>query len=97
MEESKEPKGDQVRNDLSVAVESTVPTYIDNRLDPGIIRVGSNRFQVNVSMDDVETIKQRCESQNLPLIEEYDFNADFESPNLRIELKTTTTVREYQE
>ena len=80
-----------------MAVESTVPTSNDNRLDPGIIRVGSNRFQVNVSMDDVETIKQRCESQNLPLIEEYDFNADLESPNLRIELKTTTTVREYQE
>lgn len=62
MEESKEAKGDSVRNDFSMAAESTVPVSNDNRLDPGIIRVGSNRFQVNVSMDDVETIKQRCES-----------------------------------
>ena len=33
----------------------------------------------------------------MPLIEEYDFKQDSMTPDLRIELKTTTTVREYQE
>ena len=34
---------------------------------------------------------------NLPLIEEYDFKNDSKTPDLNIELRTTTTVRDYQE
>ena len=61
------------------------------------MKIGSNRYQIQVADSDIETIKEYCQSQNLPLIEEYDFNQDSKTPDLSIELKTTTTVREYQE
>ena len=44
MEESKKPQGQQPVNDVSMQAESTVPTFNENRLDPGIIRIASNRF-----------------------------------------------------
>ena len=34
---------------------------------------------------------------NLPLIEEFDFRKDNKTPDLKIELKSTTQVRDYQE
>ena len=39
---------------------------------------------------DIETIKKDCQSQNLPLIEEFDFRKDNLTPELKIELKSTT-------
>jgi DNA excision repair protein ERCC-3 len=52
---------------------------------------------VQVSSRHIESIKQYCESANLPLIEEYDFRKDNQTPDLKIELKSTTMVRDYQE
>jgi DNA excision repair protein ERCC-3 len=52
---------------------------------------------VQVASRDIESIKQYCESANLPLIEEFDFRKDNQTPDLKIELKSTTMVRDYQE
>ena len=60
-------------------------------------KAGSNRYTVQVSYRHIHQIKDYCQKNNLPLIEEYDFNQDNTSPNLQIDLKTTTTVRDYQE
>ena len=46
---------------------------------------------------DIEKIKSECQNENLPLIEEFDFRQDNTTPDLNIELQSTTTVRDYQE
>ena len=61
------------------------------------MKTGSSRYIVEVAESDIREIKRVCDSKNLPLIEEYDFKQDSKTPDLRIELKTTTTIREYQE
>jgi len=38
----------------------------------------------------IEQVKEACIKRNYPLIEEYDFKRDRHSPNLKIELKSTT-------
>ena len=38
-----------------------------------------------------------CQNHNLPLIEEYDFKRDRTTPDLQIEIKSTTVIRDYQE
>jgi DNA excision repair protein ERCC-3 len=45
----------------------------------------------------IKEIKQYCEQQNLPLIEEYDFRRDKTTKDLQIEIKSTTVIRDYQE
>jgi len=52
---------------------------------------------VLVSDKDIEKIKADCQRENLPLIEEFDFRKDIKTPDLKIELKSTTQVRHYQE
>ena len=46
---------------------------------------------------DVEAVKEACIKKNYPLIEEYDFRRDRTSLDLKIELKSTTLIRPYQE
>ena len=50
-----------------------------------------------MSNADIKEIKNSCEKNNLPLIEEYDFKQDRKTPDLQIEMKSTTQVRDYQE
>jgi DNA excision repair protein ERCC-3 len=45
----------------------------------------------------IEPVKEACIMRNYPLIEEYDFKRDKTSPDLKIELKSSTSVRSYQE
>jgi DNA excision repair protein ERCC-3 len=46
-------------------------------------------------MNYIERIKAQCLQFKMPLIEEYDFRKDNKTPDLKIELKSTTTVRDY--
>ena len=52
---------------------------------------------MEVSARDIERIKADCQIQNLPLIEEFEYKKDVDTPELKIELKSTTQVRDYQE
>lgn len=47
--------------------------------------------------DDIGVIKKVCEEENLPLIKEYDYLRDNNTPSLKIEMKPTTQIRDYQE
>jgi DNA excision repair protein ERCC-3 len=42
-------------------------------------------------------LKQQSREYKFPLIEEYDFKRDTTNPDLKIELKPNTMVRDYQE
>ena len=63
-------------------------------LNEQVIKKGAF-WQVQVSEHNIERIKQDCQNKNLPLIEEFDFSKDRQTPDLKIELKSTTQVREY--
>ena len=54
---------------------------------------------IQVCPTDIELIKKTCEREphNLPLIKEYDYLRDNNTPSLRIEAKPTTSIRDYQE
>ena len=45
----------------------------------------------------IDELKGACIAKNYPLIEEYDFRRDQTQPDLKIELKPTTSIRPYQE
>ena len=81
----------------STALPSDNGFTINSRapLNMYVEKVGSNRFQVHVSEKDIEKIKSDCQNNNLPLIEEFDFRKDLSTPELKIDLKSTTTVRDY--
>ena len=94
-----------IMNDSRMVVDSTAlpsdngNTTSTKAMNPSVqdavIKKGSHRFQVQVSEKDIEKIKEECQSNNLPLIEEFDFRKDNKTPDLRIELKSTTQVRDY--
>lgn len=46
---------------------------------------------------EIETVKRRCLDLDYPMMEEYDFRHDELNPTLEIDLKPTTTIRNYQE
>ena len=54
-----------------------------------VIKKGSIS-QVQIADKNVEAIKEDCQNYNLPLIEEFDFKKDIQTPELKIELKSTT-------
>ncbi|KAA6363214.1 MAG: putative transcription factor TFIIH complex ERCC-3 subunit, partial [Streblomastix strix] len=54
-------------------------------------------FRFAVAQRRVETVRRRCQELGYPTLEEYAFRDDPLSPSLRIDLKFTTTVRNYQE
>ena len=82
-----------VNNNNNTATKNSTGFSIQD----AIIKKGSHQFQVQVSDKHIEAIKEECQSNRLPLIEEFDFRKDNVSPDLRIELKSTTQVRDYQE
>ncbi|KAI9004151.1 P-loop containing nucleoside triphosphate hydrolase protein, partial [Gaertneriomyces semiglobifer] len=50
-----------------------------------------------VEKSSVEVVKKRCSELSFPLLEEYDFRQDQSNPDLEIDLKSTTVLRQYQE
>jgi DNA excision repair protein ERCC-3 len=52
---------------------------------------------MEISAKHIEAVKESCIKRNFPLIEEYDFKRDRVSPDLKIELKSSTQIRPYQE
>ncbi|KAG8529818.1 transcription factor TFIIH complex ERCC-3 subunit [Bacidia gigantensis] len=52
---------------------------------------------IEIPRDNVETVQKRCLEMEYPVLEEYDFKNDNDNPNLDIDLKPSTTIRNYQE
>lgn len=52
-------------------------------------------FKIRKSM--VEQVKRACLDMDYPLMEEYDFRNDKTIPDIEMDLKPTTRIREYQE
>lgn len=52
-------------------------------------------FQIKKS--NIESVKKQCAQLNLPLLQEYDFHQDPQTPNLTIDLRPKTKLRSYQE
>ena len=52
---------------------------------------------VGIPAENVETVQHRCLKLGYPVLEEYDFRNDETNPNLDIDLKPSTSIREYQE
>ncbi|TID14904.1 hypothetical protein CANINC_004575 [Pichia inconspicua] len=50
-----------------------------------------------ISSENVETVKKRCQEIDYPMLEEYDFRNDSRNPDLEIDLKPSTQIRPYQE
>lgn len=67
--------------------------------DSAVVKKGSHLYQVRVRSKDIRLIKEQCAKVGLPLIEEYDFKRDSITPDMKIELKSTTfsRIRDYQE
>ena len=82
---------DEVEEESKDQVEKNVVG--DNQVQ----KLGSSKYQLKVFGDDrdIEKIKEYCEKQNLPLIEEYEFKKEHTTPDLDIEIKSTTMVRDY--
>ena len=88
--------------DSRMVVDSTaLPSDIggkvsrQSKVSEAVIKKGAHRYQVQVSDRDIEKIKKDCQNRNLPLIEEFDFRKDIKTPDLKIELKSTTQIRHY--
>jgi DNA excision repair protein ERCC-3 len=54
-------------------------------------------MELSNNADNIERVKQACINNNYPLIEEYDFKRDTHSVDLKVELKSSTHIRPYQE
>ncbi|KAJ2453185.1 DNA repair helicase RAD25 [Coemansia sp. RSA 2336] len=54
-------------------------------------------YSFEISAKKYEDVRKRCNDIDLPMIEEYDFRNDRNSPDLNIDLKPATTIRPYQE
>ncbi|KAI8916895.1 P-loop containing nucleoside triphosphate hydrolase protein [Entophlyctis helioformis] len=52
---------------------------------------------LEIAKSQIEDVKRRCADLSLPALEEYDFRADKINPDLKIDLKSTTKLRPYQE
>ena len=52
---------------------------------------------IEIPRDGVEVVQKRCLEMEYPVLEEYDFKNDNINPNLDIDLKPSTAIRNYQE
>uniref|UniRef100_A0AC35UAY7 General transcription and DNA repair factor IIH helicase subunit XPB n=1 Tax=Rhabditophanes sp. KR3021 TaxID=114890 RepID=A0AC35UAY7_9BILA len=50
-----------------------------------------------IKQESLEYVQKRCIELDNPLLAEYDFRNDTDNPNLKIDLKPSTTLRPYQE
>jgi len=55
-----------------------------------------NVFRMQIHGNRVRDVKRRCADLRLPVLEEYDFRNDKKNPSLKIQLKPTVCVRNYQ-
>ena len=62
-----------------------------------IQRRDKRKVKVEILPVSLNTLKRETRKNNFPLIEEYDFKRDTRNPDLNIELKPSTRVRDYQE
>ncbi|KAJ3186283.1 hypothetical protein HDU85_007723 [Gaertneriomyces sp. JEL0708] len=90
---------------VSTAVETTVGSepYLAAAItvDNGDDEVDADAEKLvrsfEVEKSSVEVVKKRCSELSFPLLEEYDFRQDQSNPDLEIDLKSTTVLRQYQE
>ena len=52
---------------------------------------------IEIPRDSAEIVQKRCLEMEYPVLEEYDFKNDNKNPNLEIDLKPSTAIRNYQE
>ena len=52
-------------------------------------------LSLEIDSEDIIDVRRECREKGMPLLEEYDFKKDKSSPDLPIELKTTTQIRDY--
>ena len=57
---------------------------------------GADMHSFEVDQNKLKEVKARCDALDYPLIEEYDFKSDTITPNLGINLRSHTKVRDYQ-
>ena len=64
-----------------------------------IIQERKNRKKEKVAIipTSLNFLKKQAKESQFPLIEEYDFKKDFATPDLKIDLRPNTNVRDYQE
>ncbi len=53
------------------------------------------KVRIRIEPESLNALKEQTKSRQYPLIEEYDFNRDTKNPDLKIELKPSTIVRDY--
>ena len=53
------------------------------------------KVRIAIVSDRLNMLKQQSREYKFPLIEEYDFKRDTTNPDLKIELKPNTMVRDY--
>lgn len=70
---------------------------VDEDMEDEQIEKKAKGMSLQIHQDYIEQVRSQCLENNYPLLEEYDFKRDTESPNLPIELDTITKVRPYQE
>ena len=52
---------------------------------------------IEIPRDSAEIVQKRCLEMEYPVLEEYDFKNDNKNPNLEVDLKPSTAIRDYQE
>ena len=55
------------------------------------------KVRIAIAPESLNDLKSQTKNNNFPLIEEYDFKRDIKNPDLKIELKSNTIIRDYQE
>lgn len=68
---------------------------IEENLENVILEEDVHSFEIIPGA--VEQVKKRCIELDYPMLEEYDFRNDRHNPDLKIDLRPSTTMRPYQE
>ena len=85
--------GDSERNHLIQESELLATLREEEDEEDDSVRVHS----VEIPRDGVGVVQKRCLEMEYPVLEEYDFKNDNINPNLEIDLKPSTAIRNYQE
>lgn len=104
--QSRVPDGDLVSDKTTRASGSSLS--ILNQNDPERIDLIDDNNPENALLEEevhsfeilpnsVEQVKKRCIELDYPMLEEYDFRNDRHNPDLKIDLRPSTTMRPYQE
>lgn len=82
------PEEDQEREVHMFEIEKT-------KVEVGLLFIPLGR--IPKAFGSIQAVKQRCSDLGWPVVEEYDFRGDTVNPNIPIDLKPTTQIRNYQE